>query len=63
MRAAVTATLRDFSDARLAGEPFVTTFWKQNPVRDIHLIEAKEVDVTAEKIIRNLLEQSDDERF
>lgn len=62
MRAAVTATLRDFSDARLAGEPFVTTFWKQNPVRDIHLIEAKEVDVTAEKIIRNLLEQSDDEK-
>lgn len=63
MRAAVTATLRTFSDERLLDESYVTTVWEHNPVRDIRLIEAREVDVMAEKVIRNLLERSEDEKI
>lgn len=61
MRAAVTATLRAFSDVRLLREAYVTTIWEQNPVRDIRLIEAREVDVTAEEVVRNLLEKTESE--
>lgn len=63
MRAAVTATLRTFSDERLLDESYVTTVWEHNPVRDIRLIEAREVDVMAEKVIRNLLERSEAEKI
>lgn len=63
MRAAVTATLRTFSDERMLNESCVTTVWEHNPVRDIRLIEAREVDVTTEKVIRNLLERSEDEKI
>lgn len=63
MRSAVTATLREFSDSRLMYETYTTTVWAQNPVRNIRLIEANEVDVTAEKIIRDLLAKSSDEKI
>ena len=63
MRAAVTATLRIFSDERLLNESYVRTIWEHNPIRDIRLIEAREVDVTAEKVMRNLLECSEDEKI
>lgn len=63
MRAAVTATLRAFSDVRLLREAYVTTIWEQNPVRDIRLIEAREVDVTAEEVVRNLLEKTESEKI
>lgn len=63
MRSAVTATLREFSDSRLMFETYTTTVWAQNPVRNIRLIEANEVDVTAEKIIRDLFAKSSDEKI
>lgn len=61
-RAAVSATLRSFSNPQLKDEAYVTTIWENKPSRNINLIHTNYVDDIAVDIIKKVLEQKTDDK-
>ena len=61
-RAAVSATLRSFSNPQLENEAYVTTIWENKPSRNITLIHTNYVDDIAVDIIKKRLEQNTDDK-
>lgn len=62
-RAAVSATLRSFSNPQLKNEAYVTTIWENKPSRNITLIHTNYVDDIAVDIIKKILEQKADDKI